>query len=97
MLHEDLHYNSDYKPFRVLCISQALEGGGKVVEERRRPAREAEAHGSNLDECRKLFLALDVQDIAPLTVKATSAVRDFFLTYRIFAPACCRRKAQRAA
>ena len=85
VLHEDLHYNSDYKPFRVLCISQALEGGGKVVEERRRPARGAEAHGSNLDECRKLFLALDVQDIAPLTVKATSAVRDFFLTYRIFA------------
>ena len=37
VLHEDLHYNSDYKPFRVLCISQALEGGGKVVEERRRP------------------------------------------------------------
>ena len=32
VLHEDLHYNSDYKPFRVLCISQALEGGGKVVE-----------------------------------------------------------------
>jgi len=39
ILHEDLHYNSDYKPFRVLCISQALEGGGRVVEERRRPAR----------------------------------------------------------
>jgi hypothetical protein len=112
VLHEDLHYNSDYKPFRVLCISQALEGGGKVVavhqpgprgrRQGRRgtqapPAREAEAHGSKLDECRKLFLAIDVQDIAPLIVKATSAVRDFFLTYRIFAPACCRRKAQRAA
>ena len=83
VLHEDLHYNSDFKPFRVLCISQALEGGGRIVEKRRRPAREPEARG--LDECRTLFLALNVQDIAPLTVRASSAVRDFFLTYRIFA------------
>ena len=72
VLHEDLHYNSDFKPFRVLCISQALEGGSRVVEERRRAAREPEARGSSLEDCRTLFLSLNVQDIAPLTVKASS-------------------------
>ena len=65
--------------------SQALEGGGRVVEERRRPAKDTELQGSTLAECRTLFLALDVQDVTPLTSKASSAVRDFFLTYRIFA------------
>ena len=84
ILHEDLHYNGDYKPFRVLCISQALEGG-KIVEERRRNAKEADAtHGSTLEKCRHILHSLDVKDYSPLSQKAASAVRDFFQTYRIF-------------
>jgi len=86
VLNEDLHYNSEYKPFRVLCISQALEGGGRVVEERRRRGGgAAEVQGNNLEECRTAFLALDMQDVSPLTQRAASAVRNFFLTYKIFA------------
>ena len=87
ILHEDLHYNSEYKPFRVLCISQALEGGGRIVKEpsSRRLGALADVQGINLEECRTAFLALDMQDVSPLTQRATSAVRNFFLTYKIFA------------
>ena len=30
ILHEDLHYNGDYKPFRVLCISLSPSDGSDV-------------------------------------------------------------------
>ena len=84
ILHEDLHYNSDFKPFRVMIIAQALEGGSPVIVGRRRASKEPELLGSTLEECRTLFLALDVKDVSPLAQRAPSFVRDFFLTYRIF-------------
>lgn len=31
IIFEELFYNKEYKPFRVLCISSPLEGGTKVI------------------------------------------------------------------
>uniref|UniRef100_A0A7S4UDD0 VPS9 domain-containing protein n=1 Tax=Guillardia theta TaxID=55529 RepID=A0A7S4UDD0_GUITH len=83
ILFEELHYNENFKPFRVVCISQPLQGGVRPLEDRKR-GKDAQAQVDTMEQCKTFLYALHLVDISPMT-RAKTSIREFFHTYRIFA------------
>jgi hypothetical protein len=80
ILFEELHYTADFKPFRVLCISQPLSGSVAKLPERARHRDVFSRPRTSLAECAALLDALALRDTAPL-VQAAAEVRELFQCY----------------
>eukprot|EP00960_Hanusia_phi_P045053 757002-Hanusia_phi.AAC.1 len=83
ILFEELHYNENFKPFRVVCISQPLQGGVRQLDDKRK-SRDLQMQADTLEQCKSFLYALHLVDISPMT-RAKTSIREFFHTYRIFA------------
>eukprot|EP00288_Rhodomonas_lens_P013241 CAMPEP_0177702076 /NCGR_PEP_ID=MMETSP0484_2-20121128/6949_1 /TAXON_ID=354590 /ORGANISM="Rhodomonas lens, Strain RHODO" /LENGTH=444 /DNA_ID=CAMNT_0019213347 /DNA_START=48 /DNA_END=1378 /DNA_ORIENTATION=+ len=83
VLFEELHYNSDFKPFRVLCIEKPLQGGSQVaLDAATRRAGGGLEEGKTLQACQALLQSLKLHDLTPLS-KARVAIADLFRSYVI--------------